>query len=62
MDSKQNATFELKQPVKLKPQSRFLNNLATMRQAALETKAKRWGFDFVAETPIDNQHSAELHE
>ena len=60
MDSKQNATFELKQPVKLKPQSKFLNNLAAMRQAALKKKAERWGFDFEAETPIEQVHSREI--
>ena len=32
----------------------FLNNLGAMRKAALERKAKRWGFDFEAETPITN--------
>ena len=34
------------------PQAMFLNNLGAMRKAALERKAKRWGFDFEAETPI----------
>ena len=32
----------------------FLKNLGAMRKAALERKAKRWGFDFEAETPITN--------
>ena len=30
----------------------FLKNLGAMRKAALERKAKRWGFNFETETPI----------
>ena len=53
MQSNQRPTFELKtQPAKQKPKATFLNNLAGMRKAALEKKAKRWGFDFEKEAPI----------
>ena len=56
MLSNQRLTFELNdQPVKQKPKATFLNNLAAMRKAALEKKAKRWGFDFEKEAPIVKQ-------
>ena len=65
MLSNQRLTFELNdQPVKQKPKATFLNNLAAMRKAALEKKAKRWGFDFEKEAPIVKQqtHGVDVSE
>ena len=65
MQSNQRQTFELKtQPAKQKPQATFLNNLGAMRKAALEKKAKRWGFDFEKEAPIvkHQTHSVVVNE